>query len=172
MLSFRSVEQELEAGGEVTVRVGVDHGQFVVCDPDAELDIDSYGPAAQRDGLAIWGSGAGVTVFTASHWTKTVVTVRLVMERPARADGEWDHVVEAGLVLRSGRLNLYGPEDTAVNEASVVLPPGSYGLRVCGRDFDSVNEYGDEGNDSYLLMLWPGPVGERRVLKDGFSWMD
>jgi hypothetical protein len=166
------VQHELGVDGELTVPVGVDHGQFIACDPDAELDIDSYGDAAQRAGLATWRSGAGVTVFTASHWTDTVVTVRLTRERPTLAEDDWDHVVEAGLVLRRGRLHLYGPEDTGVNEHSIALRPSTYALLVCGRDFDSVNECGDDGNDSYALLLWPGPVFERRVLKDGFSRTD
>jgi hypothetical protein len=166
------VEYKLEMGAQVTVPVGIDHGQFIACDPDAQLDIESYGDAAQRAGVAVWGNVGGVTVFTASRWTNTTVTVRLTPDRPAVSSDEWDHVVEAGLIVRSGRLHLYGPEDTGVKEVSVAVPPGTYSLVVCGRDFGSTDEYDAEGNDTYALLLWPGPTLQRRVLKDGFGWMD
>ena len=166
------MERELEMGGELTVSVGIDHGQFIACDPARELDIDSYDDLAQRAGLAVWGNAGGLTVFTASHWTSSTVTVRLTLARPTVAAREWDHLVEAGLVLRSGRLNLYGPEDTNANESSVVVSPGTYSVIVSGKDFDATNQHGDEGTDTYALHLWPGPLLERRVLKDGFTWMD
>jgi hypothetical protein len=162
----------LEPDGEVTVPISVDHGQFIVCDPAAELDIDSYGPKATRQGVALWGAGGGLTVFTASHWTATHVILALHDEKPRIDVDECDHVVEAGLSVRSGRLQLYGPEDTNLNEASVVVPSGTYSVIVSGKGFDTTNEYGDEGADTYALHLWPGPPLERRVLKDGFTWMD
>ena len=158
-------------GSEVAVSVGIDHGQFIACDCDAALDIDSYGEAAFREGLALWGGNGGITVFAASDWTDTEVTVRLLPGRPAIAEDDWDHVGEGGLVIRSGRLHVYGPEDTRTNEASIGLPSDSYSLIVCGRGFNTTNEYGDEGSDSYMLVLWPGPPLDRRVLKDGFSSM-
>jgi hypothetical protein len=141
-------------------------------DPEAELDIDSYGNEATRQGVALWGSGGGITVFTASHWTKTLVTVALHDKQPGIDIDQWDHVAEAGLSIRSARLHLYGPEDTNLHEASVVMPSGTYSVIVSGRGFDTTNEYGDEGTDTYALHLWPGPRLQRRVLKDGFTWMD
>ncbi len=143
-----------------------------MCDPNAELDIDTYDERASREGLAVWRANGGVTVFTASHWTVTQVTVGLHGERPTLALDDWDHVVEAGLNLTSGEMRLYGPEDTGVNEAAITLPQGAYSLLVSGCGFDTINEFGDEGADTYELRLWPGPLLQRRVLKDGFAWMD
>ena len=40
---------------------------------------------------------------------------------------------------------------------------------VCGGDFASTNEYGDEGRDRYAAILWPVQPLRRRVLKDGFK---
>jgi hypothetical protein len=165
---MRAMPTALTMGSDATVPVRVDHGQFIACDPAAELDIDSYGETASREGLAMWAGNGGITVFAASHWTDTKLTVRLVPERPSFAEHEWDHLVEGGLVIKSGRLQVYGPEDSGINEASISLPSDSYSLVVCGRDFDSTNEHGDEGHDHYMLVLWPGPPLDRRVLKDGF----
>jgi hypothetical protein len=166
------VERALKIGSRVTVRVNVDHGQFIACDPQAALNIDSYDARATREGLALWGGHGGVTVFTASHWTEADVVIALSAERPAVLEAEWDHVVEGGLVIQSGRLHLYGPEDTGINEVVLDVPPGIYSMVVCGRDFDSTDAFGDDGTDSYALLLWPGSRLERRVVKDGFAWMD
>jgi hypothetical protein len=162
----------LEPGRVVTVPVSVDHGQFIACDPEAKLDIDSYDEEATRQGVALWEASGGITVFTASQWTETFVTVALHHEKPRIDVDQWDHVAEAGLSIRSGKLHVYGPEDTNVNEASVVVPSGTYSVIVSGKNFDTTNEYGAEGADTYALHLWPGRILERRVLKDGFTWMD
>jgi hypothetical protein len=162
----------LQPGGEVTVPVAVDHGQFIVRDCDAKLDIDSYGAEATRQGVAVWGAADGITVFTASGWTDTRVTVALHDETPRIDVNESDHVVQAGLSIRSGRLQLHGPEDTESNEASVVVPSGTYSVIVSGTGFETTNDHGDEGADTYALHLWRGPLLERSVLKDGFTSMD
>jgi hypothetical protein len=98
--------------------------------------------------------------------------VALHDEKPVIDIDQCDHVAEAGLSIRSGRLQLYGLEDTNLNEVSVVVPSGTYSVIVSGSGFDTMNEYGDEGVDTYTLHLWPGPLLERRVLKDGFTWRD
>ncbi len=42
----------LDFDREVVVSVGIDHGQFIVCDPNAELDIDTYDERASRESQA------------------------------------------------------------------------------------------------------------------------
>ena len=163
---------DLRPGGEITVPVRIDHAQFIVCDPAARLDLDSYTEQASRQGIAAWGDGGGLTVFTASRWTDTRVTVALHGAEPETDLGSWDHVVEAGIAIGSGRLHLYGPEDTNVNEAATAVPAGTYSLVVCGRGFDTTNAHGDDGTDEYALHLWPGPRLDVRVRKDGFSPLD
>jgi hypothetical protein len=92
----------LTMGSDVTIPVHVDHGQFIACDPDAELDIDSYGESASREGLALWGGNGGIAVFTASHWTYTKLTVRLVPERPSLAEHEYQRRAPLRRVRRTG----------------------------------------------------------------------
>jgi hypothetical protein len=166
---MRSVKTTLTMGSEVRVRLGIDHGQFIARDSVSVLDIESYDDDAIQHGLAIWDSRRGITVFTASSWSESEVTLRLSAVRPVVTAEDWDHVVEGGLVIESGCLHVYGPEDTGTNEAMVNVPSDSYSLLVCGRAFDSTNEYGDDGRDTYALLLWPGSPLRRRVLKNGFS---
>lgn len=103
---------------------------------------------------------------------QTQVALALCAARPTLEPDAWDHAVEAGITLRSGHLHVYGPEDTLTDEASVRLPPGTYSLLVCGAGLHTAGESDEEGADRYALWLWPGPSLRRRVLKDGFTWMD
>ena len=160
----------LEVGTETTVPVDIDHGQFIVSVPSAEVSVDSYDEAANRAGLAVWPGGC--IVFTASHWTRTTVTVALSADRPAIALDAWDHAVDPGIDVPDGQLRIFGPESTGVDESAVELPSGTYSALVCGAGFDTTNEYDAEGSDTYTLFMWPGPVLPRRVVKDGFAWMD
>jgi hypothetical protein len=66
----------------------------------------------------------------------------------------------------SGAVGVLGPESTGIDETVVTLPSGEYSLLVCGYDFGTTNEYGDDGDDSYAVWLWPGPVLTTKVLKD------
>lgn len=137
-----------------TLLVSVDHGQLMVFDRDSEIDIDAYDSEAQADGLAVWPGG--VAVFCDSHWTSgTTVTITLVDEQPSIELAACDHVVIAGLACPSGELRVFAPEETGMNERGVLLPPGDYGLAVCGDQFGTGDQHGDNGDDRYMLTLWP-----------------
>jgi len=158
-------ETRLEPGGTVDLTIGVDHSQFIVCDRDAEIDIDSYSDEATAAGLATWAGG--FAVFTDSHWAQCRVRLTLTETRPdPRLDG-CDHAVEAAVEFASGRLELFGPEGAGMDQAVIVVSPGEYGLFVLGHEFGTANEYGDDGDDRYTILLWPGTVPATRVLKAG-----
>lgn len=154
----------VDFGGDADLPVAVDHGQFIVCDCDSGVCVDAYDDAAQRAGVAAWGDG--LAVFTASSWTDTTVRLSLRRERPVIDLGAWDRVVETGICIRGGALDVYGPESARRNWAHVGIPSDSYSLAVCGIGFDTTDEYGAAGSDTYTIWLWPGPVPPTRVLKD------
>ena len=161
------VEPSVNFGDDADIPAAVDHGQFIVCDCNSQIEIDSYDDAAHRAGLAAWGDG--IAVFTASHWTDTSVRLSLRRTRPVIDLDAWDHVVEGGIRVCGRAVNVFGPESTATNQASVMIPSGSYSLAVCGTGFATTDEYGDDGSDTYMIWLWPGPILQTRVLKDGLA---
>jgi hypothetical protein len=161
------VEPSVDFGDDTDIPVAVDHGQFIVCDRHSKVDVDSYDDAAQRAGLAAWGDG--IAVFTASHWTHTTVRLSLRRTRPAIDLDAWDHVVESGIRIAGGAVDVFGPESTGTDQVRVLIPSGSYSLAVCGTAFGTANQYGDDGIDTYTIWLWPGPIPPTRVLKDGLA---
>lgn len=152
-----------------TLVVAVDHGQFIVSDLDGQIDIDAYNPTAEAIGLAAWSTG--VTVLCESNWTNgTTVLMRLADTEPSVELGAFDHVAIAGLSCPSGELRVCAPEETGFAEHRVLVPPGDYGLMVCGDRFGSCDQYGDNGDDRYALTLWPCvELPPPRSLKNGRS---
>jgi hypothetical protein len=172
MRPFGRVEQresryELRVNCPVTLSVAVDHSQFLVRDRDSEIDVDAYDTTAHTNGLASWPGG--VAVFCDSHWTEaTTVVISLLETQPAVELSALDRIAIAGLSCPSGELVIYAPEETGITERRVSLPAGKYGLLVCGDQFGNGDQYGDNGNDTYNLMVWPcTELPATRALKNG-----
>jgi hypothetical protein len=144
----------LVPGSEVTFSLALDHGQFIVQDREADLDVDAYTAEAQAIGLASFNGG--VVVVTDSHWTSsTELRISLATHRPSIDLTAHDRVVRAAIECKSGEFQIYSPEETGSNERSLTLPAGNYGLIVCGDGFGHANEHGDDGADRYEIFLWP-----------------
>ncbi len=87
----------------------------------------------------------------------------------ARPEAELDafqHVVEAGFACPSGRLLLAGLTDYEPDAPRLQVTPGPLGGRASLSGLDRLSADGLEGDDRYLVQLWPeaGP-DDVRVLK-------
>lgn len=75
---------------------------------------------------------------------------------------KYDHIVEGGLNVQSGILQLLDCPNLNV-ELEVTIRPGIYRVRIYSSNLASV--VGDSGNDHYKIELWPDTNNERIVLK-------
>ncbi|MGD9919777.1 MAG: hypothetical protein AB7U46_17360 [Paenirhodobacter sp.] len=75
--------------------------------------------------------------------------------RPAVEVGSYQHVVEAGLQCTSGQLVLAGLTDFDGTAPRLQVRSGSLGLRVSFAGLDALSEDELDGDDRYLLQLWP-----------------
>ncbi|MET7001560.1 hypothetical protein [Chitinophaga defluvii] len=75
---------------------------------------------------------------------------------------QYDHIVEGGLNVRSGILQVLDCPNLNV-ELELKLNPGIYRVRVYSLNLNSVE--GDAGNDYYIIEVWPDTHTERTVLK-------
>jgi hypothetical protein len=75
---------------------------------------------------------------------------------------QYDHIVEGGLNLKSGTLQVLDCPNSNV-ELEVKVNPGSYRVRIYSLNLDSVE--GDSGDDYYIIEIWPDSNKERIVLK-------
>lgn len=88
----------------------------------------------------------------------------IVLEKPiAVIDyNKYDHIVEAGITVESGVLQVLDCPNSSI-ELEIKVKPGNYRVRVYSSNLASV--LGDDGDDYYKIEIWPDDNMERRVLK-------
>jgi hypothetical protein len=75
----------------------------------------------------------------------------------------WDHVVECSLDVSTGHLQVH--ECTGSPRLDLQITPGSYRVRVLFTGLDAISNNGLEGDDRYVVSLWPAEARALRVLK-------
>ncbi|MGB3865549.1 MAG: hypothetical protein WBA29_07955 [Xanthobacteraceae bacterium] len=87
-------------------------------------------------------------------------------QRPALDLDAWQHVVEARFECPSGQLVLAGLTDYDPDAPRLPVKAGPLGVRACLSGLDTLSEGGLDGEDRYVMQLWPGTEPEGvRVLK-------
>ena len=75
---------------------------------------------------------------------------------------QYDHIVEGGLSVQSGVLQVLDCASSHV-ELEVKVMPGKYRVRIYSLNLASV--VGDSGNDYYKIEIWPDTNISRTLLK-------
>jgi len=87
-------------------------------------------------------------------------------ERPSLNLDLYQHVVEAQFDCPTGQLVLAGLTDYDPAAPRLAVKAGPIGVRVSFSGLDTLTEDGLEGDDQYLVQLWPGAESKgMRVLK-------
>lgn len=92
-----------------------------------------------------------------------------VLEKPNTSIdySKYDHIVEGGINIKSGELQILNCPDGNL-ELSLKINPGKYRVRIYSSNLDSVIDYGlsnKTDNDYYNIEIWPSEDMERKVLK-------
>lgn len=142
-------------------RLFADYSQFYLRDEGADGDLsESWTDGAAARLLALAPGAVGVGTVRAD-WVDAAVEVHEA-EPPVEL-AAWDHVVECGLGVPTGRVVVAGGTDYSPDAARVEVPPGHYRARSCAGGL-RVAETGGAG-DRYEVQLWPGEGEGVRVLK-------
>jgi hypothetical protein len=147
---------------ELTVYAG--YRQFYLLDGANTGDtgsVEFWTDEAFNTRLAVVPGVIGISTDT---YGSVPVTLELVeSEPPVNLDG-WDHVVEASILLSTGRLQVVGCPDYDQPVLDTTVVPGRY--RVRGSFASLLAEpNGDYNDDSYLIQMWRSNVDGRLVLK-------
>jgi hypothetical protein len=140
-----------------------DYFQFYIQDEAATGDLSrSWDEEATARMLAIAPGTIGIG--TARNMD-VPVAVEIRDQEPGDDLPEWDHVVEATLDVASGRIIVAGCSDYLPDAMRIVVPPGSYRVRVSYGALDTLSEDGLSGDDHYRVQLWPASSANFRILK-------
>jgi hypothetical protein len=139
-----------------------DYHQFYLQDEEADGDLsDSWN---EQDLLAVAPGTIGVG---AVRDMDVPVEVEIRDSEPVDDLAEWDHVMECGIEVPSGRIVVAGCTDYFPDAARIPVKPGKYRARIYYGDLESLSEDGLEGDDHYKVVLWPSEDMSVRVVKRG-----
>ncbi len=141
-----------------------DYHQFYLRDEDHADLPDDYTDEGIRSRLM---AGRYAVIVHAARNMIVPVAVEWHRQRPEADFDSYQHIVEAGFLCPSGRLVLAGLTDNESEAPRLAVKAGPLGVRLCLAGLDTLSEDGLEGDDRYLVQLWPGaePQGVR-VLKN------
>jgi hypothetical protein len=128
-----------------------DYHQFYLADDYARLR-ETYTAEDMR--ARIVTSERGLVVFTVRNMD-VQVRVELHGEEPRIEREEADHVV-MGSFHTSGRIVIAGLMDWVPDAARASVPPGTLRAMVVFTGLDTLSEDGLDGDDRYVVHLWPG----------------
>ncbi len=114
------------------------------------------------------GTAPGTLCILTASIRVVPVTVEIRSTPPSDARSAWNYVIEASLELASGCLVIYGLNDE--EEHRIMIPAGTYRARMQYGGIPSVSVDELDGDDHYLVTLWPAPFASVRVLHDDGSF--
>jgi hypothetical protein len=139
------------------------HHQFYICDKNTPGGTDSdefWTQEACNDRLAIEDRILGVE--TASYGP--IIGEIHIQEKENKTNNfsKYDHVVEAGLNLESGILQIRDCPNLAV-EFEIQVKPDHYKVRIYSSDLNIEDE--EVGGDFYKIEIWSDKISDKKVLK-------
>ena len=146
-----------------TLELFADYFQFYLQDEQATGDLsDAWDDAAVERMLA---TAPGVVGLGTVRNMDVPVTLEILDAAPDHDPAAFDHVVEGSLDVATGPLVVAGCTDYLPDAARFPIAPGSYRVRLSCSGLDTLSEDGLDGQDRYLVQLWPAPPIAPRVLR-------
>ena len=140
-----------------------DYCQFRIQDERATDKLpDAWTNEAVERLLAVAPGAVGVGTV---RNTDVPVTIEILEREPECDAGDFDHIVECSIALDSGVLVAAGTTDYLPDAKRIDVTPGSYRVRVCFAQLDTVSDDQLDGSDQYHLKLWPAAPGPVTIVK-------
>jgi hypothetical protein len=142
-----------------------EYNQFYLSDKASPKNTNSTGfwtPEAHEDRLAIEKGVVGIGTESYGH-IKADISI-LDIANNLIDTIQYDHIVEGGIEIESGELQVLDCPTSVIN-LEIKLKPGKYRVRVYSLNLASADIDEDEGDDYYKIEIWPDTNMERKVLK-------
>lgn len=141
------------------------YNQFFICDKSSPGNTDSgsfWTDGTHNERLAIEEGIIGIGTQCYGHVNGELIVLKA--ENKQTDYNKYDHIVEGGLEIKSGVLQVLDCPNSEV-ELELKVNLGKYRVRVYSSNLASANIDEDEGNDYYKIEIWPDSNIERKVLK-------
>ena len=139
------------------------YNQFYIEDKEIKTEINPskfWSEEAHSDGLALENGVIGIRT---ECYGPVKGEINILTKANDIIDYSlYDHIVEAGLVVNSGKIQILDCPNRSV-KLEIPVKSGTYRVRVYSSNLSSVE--GDEGNDYYKVEIWEDENLERNVLK-------
>lgn len=140
------------------------YGQFYIVDKDAAGDTgnpDFWNSDAFNDRLAIADGVIGISI--ANDDAVANLEIEILNSPLVEEDlGQFDHIVEASLLVKSGKLQVVDCPNWQV-ELEFDVEPNWYKVRVSSSNLDKARQ--EDPKDKYYIKIWKGEFSERTVIK-------
>jgi hypothetical protein len=142
--------------------------QLFICDKNSSKETDEqtfWTEEASKSRLAVGDGILGASLECYGPFKGELVI--LDKKKDEIEYDEYDHVVEGGLEITSGVLQVLDCPNFSV-ELEIKLSNGIYRVRIYSSNLISV--VGDSGDDYYRIEIWPDSDMQRKVLKQYKSY--
>jgi hypothetical protein len=137
--------------------------QFYICDKESakKTDADDFWTEESTDTRLAIGDGIlGIGLECYGPFKGEFVLLH--SRNDSIEINQYDHIVEGGINLKSGILQVLDCPNSNI-ELELKLNPGKYRLRIYSLNLASVID--DSGDDYYKIEMWPDVEMGRNVLK-------
>jgi hypothetical protein len=145
------------------IRHYASHHQFYVQDSEpvgSSGDPTFWTKTSSENRMAI---GDGILAFGTGSYDVVRIRVEYHQEVPNLELDLWDHVVEAGLEIRSSYLIVFG----CIQSSGLFfrLRPDHYRVRCCMADLLLATDSTGDAGDWYQVQFWPAEPADPKIIK-------
>ena len=151
------------------LEIFADYNQVLLHDEAIEDDIsESWSEKAYIQMVDV---ADGVVSLATARNLDVPIEVVVCGAEPSEDADSWDHVVQCGINLPSGRLIVRGVSDYLPSAKRIELMPGQYSAWLLYGGLDTLSDDGLEGDDHYKVLLWRSstPLALEVLKNSGFN---
>ena len=137
---------------EADFNIFTDFNQFTVADSTADFE-DLWEKWTDETIESMFVQGDRYIAVGTMRNLDAPVLIRVDSDRPLPSGSRVDKTAEGILDVPSGLLEVSGPTDNGLSGGTLHVPPGTYRVLVEYLNLESIDDYGIEGNDRYVITL-------------------
>ena len=137
---------------EADFNIFTDFNQFTVADSTADFE-DLWEKWTDETIESMFVQGDHYIAVGTMRNLDAPVLIRVDSDRPLPSGSRVDKTAEGILDVPSGLLEVSGPTDNGLSGGTLHVPPGTYRVLVEYLNLESIDDYGIEGDDRYVITL-------------------